>query len=508
MHQFLRYVVQIPQLSSSDATWIRFLDCCRQTTRLHLTPYGGPPIHNSRFFASMPSENTVVFPNLRVARMHFDLLRSPFIAPSLVDLTILLAPFGYIGVVKMLSPKDARAAAAVLSGLETLRVEGDCQRSLSRRELMDFIRHLTNLKTLILDPPALSPPMFRLAATLPHLERIAVRECSHHGMGKATFHNEHGALWSPVGSYGPACYNKLRHFAFQTTRTVHVGRIILQDPFPFRTLLTLWIKFVDNPIILRSHVRHLLQDLVSTCQALEGLTLRFCGRADAEGRPNQTETRPLSWDDIAVFLLFPRLTHFAIDDTVPLDIDMANIVWLSLHGGRFRKLWLNPYPLRGGGSALKGSGLGLDALVCLAKSCQSLESLGMLLVVDDDIHSRYDDAGISKVTRFPCLTEFSVGWSYVAESILSRSSRVHADVLSRLFRSDTRLLTCSEYNWEVAGEWLNSDMRAMPDILGYSASMSSNLSLDWKALWALAMFFRECRERKGFAHLGPGTISS
>lgn len=481
----------------SNKHWHEFLQHCRRVQELSIAPYGALPASPlcSSLFDSMPEPHSVVFPNVRIARMHFDLIGLPFVGSSLVDLTIMVSWGRTSGVPRLVSVADVHGIAATLCNLETLRVEGSSPLALIRREVMEFVCHLTNLKTLVLDPAAMSVTMFRKASLLPNIERVLVKECNRDDNGRVAMYSEHASLWSPSDLPGPGCYPKLRHFAFETTRTVHVARIILQDHFPFRSLVSLWIKFVSGPVILPSHVKRLLEELVLTCAVLEKLTLRFCGRRDGLPPMDETTISMLCWGDIEPFLSFPMLTEFAIDDTAPLFLTMDDIKSLAPRAQRFRKLWLNPYPAVGGPLGMKKSCLGLGALVYLASSCHALESLGLLVRVEESRDGEQDAyASLSPIPQFVRTVEFSIGRSYAPRFVFSRHSIVTALFLSRVFNNGSRLLTSSDYSWEAAGDWVCSDMRAHAEVLGYDRAFSPDLLLGWKSLWAMSMFIRTRRQ--------------
>lgn len=138
------------------------------------------------------------------------------------------------------------------------------------------------------------------------------------------------------------------------------------------------------------------------------MTLRFCGRSGPRGRVVWRDMEPLAWHDIEVFLLFPELEEFAIDDSLPLRLSGGDMDIIASRGSRFRWLWLNPYPTLGRGTEGRDMGFPIESLVPLARSCRCLQILGVFVRADEGVH----EVDFAEVTRFQSLLEFSVGWSW------------------------------------------------------------------------------------------------
>lgn len=470
-----------PQLDG----WERLMKCGTRVRRLWLPPYKCGTALTARLFDCMPVSASVLFPCVRIAHMDMAYLRTPFLSSSLVDLTIMISDPA-LSHMSPLSPSSMRTIAAFLPNLEKLCVEGSMSPARAQRNVLEFIAALSTLKTLVLGPSTFTSAVIRAASMLPLLERISVKECNRDDGGLACLNGGGSPLVSPL-DLDPTCFRALRHFGFQTNRTVRVPRLVIQHGVPFSNLISLWVRFVDKPNISPPQVRHMLENLSTGCPRLQMLTLRLCGRTVYRGRADWLETNAVGWEDIEAILGFPLLEEFSIDDTVPLRMTLEGLHSLALGGGLFRKLWLNPYPLFGRGTDSRDMALPMESLAVLAKSCPCLQRLGLFVRADLDV----SPTGSDSIARFKCLEDFSVGWSYPGKLVLLAGRLDTARFLAAVFGAGVRLVPCTGYDAASIGDWESSDMRAFGDMFGQPSRPMRNLSLMWSALWAFASFYRD-----------------
>lgn len=450
---------------------------------LSLSPYKVNAVLHPRLFDWMPVSASILFPSVKVARMDLRYLRTPFISHGLIDLTVMVLDSADM---PEISVSSLRTVAGFLARLETFRLDGALTVDRSRRSILEFIRSLRNVRTMVISPFALIPAVFRAASEIPSLIRISVMECGRDHDGLSRVDHFGVPLFSPLPLSAPTPFASLRHAALQTNRTVHVPRIIFQRGFPFRSLVSLWIRFVGDPDIPRSQAKRLLDGLVASCRALKSLTLRFCGRCGSKETTMWQGIEPLEWGDIQSFLLFQVLEDFDIDDTLPLRLGVTDIEVIAANGYRLRRLWLNPFPRVWQSQTAQNMALPLDSLLGLARSCGELRVLGIFVRADE----RVREGALVNVPRFRSLAEFSVGWSYARPLRRSRGTQEVARLLSLMFGPGVRLVTCTGYDKDTIGNWVCSYMRASGDVFGGSSLMLS-WSFAWNSLWAMGMILRD-----------------
>lgn len=355
--------------------WDGFLRRCLYVRRFEDNAYLPQLRLSSDAMHNLVKGNLVVFPNLRTLKLDVCNLRLPFLSPSVVDLTVLIArPLHGDDFVTICSA--LRRAPALLPNVTVLRIDGDDHLEFFYRPLARFCLALPKLSMVTLAPSALSEAMLQALSQIPTLIVIRVIECARsNGVG---YSYEAGAR---LGGVRPILlsnsFPRLRDLAFTSSSPAAAVSVIAAPHFPCHNLESLWIRWPDISWHEPDAIRRLLLSLSERCLSLKSLTLRFATYTDVSFDSDVT-ILPLEFRHIEPFLDFPCLTHFAIDHSLPLLLTEDDIGSLSVRAFNFVELWLNPYPAVATTEALDG----LPRVRCLAefaRHCQSLRRLGLLL---------------------------------------------------------------------------------------------------------------------------------
>lgn len=413
--------------------------------------------------------------------------RSVFLSPSIIDFTLLI--------VRRLVPADKREMRRVMRNLApslpnvaTLRIDGDGQLTDFHAEIARLCRGLPKLREVILAPQAVSSFVLRELGMILGLRRIAVAECGRAAGRRIIIDQGAGVVSGP--KFPPRSFEELTHLAFITAGPEDVAGVLLSSHFPYRQLTSLWIRFPQPGQGPLSAVRDMLKALRRTCVNLERLVLRFSS-LNVTTSLEPVPSRSLTYDDIEPAFQFISLREFCIDHTLPLLLDPEDVPRIARRSSRFRKLWLNPFPLMPLESRLP-----LSSLTQFALHCPCLEYLGLYL---DARRAALLDLGTVPFAMFPTLKQFFVGWSRIdpvhSTSRIPETTELVATYLSFILPASTSIVTLMEFSLTVPWCAVDSDMRACWYWLGESYGVGLEYSIAWKAAEGMACFLRSRRSQ-------------
>lgn len=253
-------------------------------------------------------------------------------------------------------------------------------------------------------------------------------------------------------------------------------------------LTYLWIRFagcireMDGP-----SVQSFFDGVGMSLPRLVSLTVRF-----SHGEPlrSTSDITPLHFADIEGFLCIPSLTSFAIDHHRAIVFHGEDIIRLAQNAGRFRFLWLNPYPCH----RTDVPRLDLGCIEYFARYCPLLERLA-LHVNGDWLPIDVDNVRIPP--RFRRLRELYLGWSFIPlrwhDPLFFRKWRHIAVYLSHSLLHYTFLTSVLDYS-DVAGMHVVAGAMRHSSALGYTASKRAlDLLMAWRIVSAMARHLQVSR---------------
>lgn len=428
-----------------------------------------------------------LFPNLRELRVDLAHLREPFIAPSVVDLTLLITG-------KLLETPDCigrrlRCLAKSLPNVQSLRIDGDCRGYPFIGHVACFCHGLAQLQRLTLSWSMAGSVILRAVSCLTQLRSIRIAEYSPRGDRRpkgSEFFTGSVPVVLQDGSFV-----QLSEIGVIARTTVLASRFILSAGFPSASLVTLWIRCpTTSHLLIRAvHVRQLLTELVGACFRLEALTLRLADMTGPMLGSAESCLEQLSYDDIEGFLSFPSLTSFAVDHNLPLLIHSADVQCMAVRAGRMKSLWLNPYPRDRDFVSTSPS---VESLVELALHCPELESLALQMnacgvgVILDQPHP-----------QFQRLDTLFVGWSHV--NVFPRGQRrvqeweTLAEFLVQVLSRGTELRTVLDYRSLDHRDVVSFPMETM-GMMGIRCDRAVVRNANaWRSVFAMVKFLQGLR---------------
>lgn len=456
----------------TEKDWARFRECCTRVRRLEDEAYSREITLHPEIYTILLYGPELLFPHLEKLRLDVVHLRAPFIAPSVVDLTLLL------------TGKLSDAATNV----QTLRVDGD-------RRVQGMIEHvarvcheLPKLQTLVLSCHAADSSVFRALSSLPVLRSIRIAE---YCPSETRRSRVKGALTvtSPA-ELREGSFPKLKEIGLIGRSGPLLSRFVLGSNFPSASLVQLWFLApgFGSSLWKPRHVRSLLEDLSRVCVNLEALTIRLADLRCGQHVP-LIDVDALSFADIRGFLLFPRLRSFAIDHNVPLWLVDADVKAIATGAGKLKSLSLNPFPP----ARRYGPNYPHVSIHCItefARCCPDLESLA--LQVDGSGERFTIDASLP---RFRSLRTFFVGWSLL--SVYSTGGqRVEklagvAQFLAKVLSRQTALKTVSDYAGMAPVDIVSAEMERLDMLQIRNRAEVERNDSGWKTVWAMVKFLQE-----------------
>lgn len=435
-------------------------------------------------------------------------LRPPLLCSSIVNLSVSIrqdgtgnpAPF-YHPCLSSVST-ILRTAPYLIPGLRTLRIDGDECLEEFAEDISIFCELLENLVSIQLSPYAMSRRLLLVLSRLPRLQSLRLLEAGQDGNIRPARDVAYISL--PVPELEAESFSCARELALSTWSPSLSSALILRPATLAINLKTLWFRYSAMYPVVAEEVRYLLYTFALACPNLEVLTMRFASYGWDMKQDSVME--PLTLHHLRLFYAIRSLVHFAIDHPFPIHLTAADLQEIAANCGRFKSLFLNPYPSWHTQDVLVNLPP-IDALEPFASLCLGLERLGVLV----DASTTPLDS--SCPPKFVSLQELHVGWSLIAGSagfsvVDSRWSALAAYV-SWMFSDGTQLKTIHGGRREDdASMMMLAPMRARGKIATEFDPLSRYRSLAWSVVWAMAMSLREVRRweregvRDGFVHDG------
>lgn len=366
--------------------------------------------------------------------------------------------------------------------LKILRIDGDHSLHDFPATLVRMVRSFQLLEKLILAPSAMTYQMVVGVSGMKTITHVQVAEFGRTPQ-RGTHSDTSSAIAKPIYFSSKQSFQNLQYFAFTASSSLSAIGIFSDVNFPAGNLLDVWIRFPKATCIQPAGIYKLLVYMKRRCGSLERLTLRISFQHDWELEDKKLPVEYMTYHHFSPCFDFPSLTEFTVDHSLPLQLTDDDMAQIAQRATRFRKLWLNPYPI-----ADTTPKLTLDCLIPLARHCHEMQSLGLYLATDISC--------VARVTpRFHALRNLFVGSSKVYA--LTSEDDHHSNIiwediaifLVSVLPSWTIITHIAHYLDMNPWNAICHDVR-FPSEDGWEEHDASKSSNSWSCVYGLSQFLR------------------
>lgn len=405
----------------------------------------------------------------------------PFIlSPSVTDLTILIT-FGQEAVETRSVRQALRDMGSTMRLVEILRIDGDDEIGLFRKEIAALCSRFPLLRRVVLAPSAVLEEIVSSLLRVRSLSILDVAECGRTINRKIVMDDTAGIR--SVSRYSrPKDAVVVQRLGLKLLSPFVAAKLFSYRSFPCLSIADLWLRFPSPHTLPDGSVKFLLVSLSCSCVNLARLSLRF-GPSSARTGLTEGFTSPLHLTDLEPLFVWSSLVEFSIDHPRSIFLSDTDYYTLTVHMARFSRIWLNPFPV------FPSSSLpGLHILRYFAAHCSNLRSLALCI-------DATDVTGLTPTG--PVLTglqEFSVGWSPIAtaarDSAYETRWKAIAYFLLSIFPSHVSLIPLQDML--SVGPWSVSRSDSRPSWMIQSTEKPSAVmySLAWKCVAVLLDMLR------------------